>query len=80
MLHFCESCLGKVVVEQLLSDIFSSHHLDADDLVTYKWWAHVERVTSSILCLTSPVKGVYQNYLQFDKFPLTSPIHCKGAI
>uniref|UniRef100_A0A0L8GYK2 Uncharacterized protein n=1 Tax=Octopus bimaculoides TaxID=37653 RepID=A0A0L8GYK2_OCTBM len=43
MLLLCESCPGKIVFEQHLLDVFSSHDFDSSDLVMYKQWAHIDR-------------------------------------
>lgn len=58
MLHLCEHCPGKNLLEHHLSDIFSLHDYDFDDSVTYKQWAHTDR--TSILCVTSSVQDFIQ--------------------
>ena len=41
--HNCESCPGKVAIQNYLSDLFTSH--DFDDVIVYKQWVHTDRTT-----------------------------------
>ena len=58
MLHLCESCSGKLGLEQYLSDLFSLHDFDSDDMMTYKQWAHTDR--TAIFCITASVQEFIQ--------------------
>ena len=58
MLHLCESCCGKLGLELYLSDLFSLHDLDSDDLMTYKQWAHTDR--TAFFCITPSVQEFIQ--------------------
>ena len=58
MLHLCESCSGKLGLEQYLSDLFSHHDFDSDDTMTYKQWAHTDR--TAIFHITASVQEFIQ--------------------
>ena len=58
MLHLCESCSGKLGLKQYLSDLFSLHDFDSDDMMTYKQWAHTDR--TAIFCITASVQEFIQ--------------------
>ena len=58
MLHLCESCSGKLGLEQYLSDLFCLHDFDSDDMMTYKQWAHTDR--TAIFCITASVQEFIQ--------------------
>ena len=58
MLHLCVSCSGKLGLKLYLSDLFSPHDFDSDDMMTYKQWAHTDR--TAIFCITASVQEFIQ--------------------
>jgi hypothetical protein len=54
MLHQCEKCSGKDNLKIFLENTFSTHDLDADDVVKYKQWMHIDNFTT-LIDLQKPV-------------------------
>ena len=58
MLHLCELCPGKIVVQDYLAEVFNSHDFDDEDIVTYKQWVHTNRTT--LVTLSTSVQEFIQ--------------------
>jgi hypothetical protein len=69
MLHLCNSCPGKTVLQDYLTDLFTSQDFDFDDNIVYKQWLHTDRTT--IVTLTTPI----QEFIQLTTDAFDSLLH-----
>ena len=56
MFHLCDTCQGKIAVEEHLRTMISSHEFVDDDTITYRQWLqrdqhhYISKAQSSFLC------------------------------